>query len=89
MIILDTPPVLSVPDATSVVDVADGCLLVVRAGRSKIASVRSAIDHLPVEKMLGCCLNFARKSKAVASYEYYSVAPGWEPESGDSPGESG
>jgi capsular exopolysaccharide synthesis family protein len=89
MVIIDTPPVLSVADAASVIDVADGCLLVVRAGRSKIASVRSAIDHLPAEKMLGCCLNFARKSKAVASYEYYSVAPVWEPESGDSPGEPG
>jgi capsular exopolysaccharide synthesis family protein len=89
MIIIDTPPVLSVPDAASVIDVADGCLLVVRAGRSTTASVRSAIEHLPAEKMLGCCLNFARKSKAVASYEYYSVAPVRETESEDSPEEPG
>jgi capsular exopolysaccharide synthesis family protein len=89
MVILDTPPILSVADATSVVDVADGCLLVVRSGHSPTASVRSAIEHLPAEKMLGCCLNFARDSQPVANYEYYPVAPVRETGSDDSPEEPG
>ena len=89
MVILDTPPILSLSDATSVIDVAHGCLLVVRAGRSPAASVRSAVEHLPAEKMLGCCLNFARESQPVASYEYYPVAPVRETGSDDSPEEPG
>ena len=85
MVIIDTPPILSVSDATSVIDVAHGCLLVVRAGRSPAASVRSAVEHLPAEKMLGCCLNFARRSEPVSNYGYYPVAPVQEAGSDDSP----
>ncbi len=84
MVIIDTPPVLSVADTLSVIDVADGCLLVVRAGSCPTASVRSAIEHLPMEKMLGCCLNFARSFQAASSYENYPVVPAGEKESQDS-----
>ncbi len=88
MIIIDTPPILSVADALSVIDVADGCLLVVRAGRCPTASVRSAIEHLPAEKMLGCCLNFARRSQPSANYESYPAASIEGTQSGDSPEET-
>jgi capsular exopolysaccharide synthesis family protein len=74
IVIIDTPPVLAAADALSVIDVADACLLVVRAGSCPTASVRSAIEHLPADKMLGCCLNFARRSQPAANYESYGTA---------------
>ena len=88
MIVIDTPPILSVADALSVIDVADGCLLVVRAGYCPTASVRSAIEHLPAEKMLGCCLNFARRSQPSANYESYPAASIEGTQSEDSPEET-
>jgi len=74
LVIIDTPPVLLVSDALSVIDVADGCLLVARAGRSATASVRSAIEHLPADKMLGCSLNFSRYSRPAGNYDAYPNA---------------
>lgn len=76
MVIIDTPPVLAVADALNVLDVADGCLMVVRAGKSPTSSVEQATEHLPAEKMLGCCLNFARGSKH--SEGYYGYGPNFE-----------
>ena len=62
-------------DASSVIDVADGCILVARAGRCPTASVRRAMEHVPVEKALGCCLNYARRTKVAVDYESYPSAP--------------
>jgi len=74
-ILIDTPPILAVSDASSIIDVADACLLVVRAGRSPTPSVRRAAEQLPPEKALGCCLNFARGSERSSGYEYYDYRP--------------
>jgi capsular exopolysaccharide synthesis family protein len=70
-VVMDTPPILAVSDASGIIDVADACLLVVRAGRSPTPSVRRAAQQLPSEKALGCCLNFARGSERSSGYEYY------------------
>jgi capsular exopolysaccharide synthesis family protein len=74
LLIIDTPPILMVSDALSVADVADGCLLVARAGRSATAGVRSAVEQLPAEKMLGCSLNFSRDSRPAGNYDAYPNA---------------
>lgn len=74
-IVIDTPPILAVSDASGIIDVADACLLVVRAGRSPTPSVRRAAEQLPSEKALGCCLNFARGSARSSGYEYYGYRP--------------
>jgi capsular exopolysaccharide synthesis family protein len=71
MVVVDTPPVLAVADALSVLDIADGCLLVVRAGKSPTSSVEQAKEHLPADKMLGCCLNFARSARHNEGYYGY------------------
>lgn len=85
MIVIDTPPVLAVADALSVLDVADGCLLVVRAGKSPTSSVEQAKEHLPVDKMLGCCLNFARSAKHNEGYYGYGPKASGNLESADVP----
>jgi len=74
-VVIDTPPILAVSDASGIIDVADACLLVVRAGRSPTPSVRRAAEQLPSEKALGCCLNFARGSERSSGYEYYGYRP--------------
>lgn len=83
-VVIDTPPILAVSDASGIIDVADACLLVVRAGRSPSPSVRRAAEQLPPEKALGCCLNFARGSERSSGYEYYGYRPhereAWETE---------
>ncbi len=78
-VVIDTPPILAVSDASGIIDVADACLLVVRAGRSPTPSVRRAAEQLPSEKALGCCLNFARGSARSSGYEYY----GYRSQEGD------
>ncbi len=82
MIVIDTPPILAVADALSVLDVADGCLLVVRAGKSPTSSVEQAKEHLPADKMLGCCLNFARGARHNEGYYGYGPETAGIPEAG-------
>jgi capsular exopolysaccharide synthesis family protein len=56
-VILDTPPVLAVPDAKSVSDLADAILLVVQAGSTAASDVTTALDLLERRRVLGVVLN--------------------------------
>ena len=45
-IIIDTPPVLPVPDAAFLSKAADGVVLCARAGISRVEQVNTAVDHI-------------------------------------------
>ena len=72
-VILDTPPTLTVADASSVIDAADAYVFVASAGRTPTKSVKTALEHLPREKALGCVLNRAWDAKAIPT-DYYAYA---------------
>lgn len=57
MVILDTPPALSLPDAKILCELADGFILVVRADSTPQEDVDAALDVLDRRRALGVVLN--------------------------------
>jgi len=57
MVILDTPPTLSLPDAKILSEIADGFILVVRADSTSQEDVEAALDVLDRRRALGVVLN--------------------------------
>ena len=66
IVILDVPPILVNSDASLVADLADGILLVVRAGVTPISLVHKAIEQLDESRLRGVVLNGTE-----------SAVPGW------------
>jgi len=73
MIIIDSPPVLSVADAVILSAVADGVVLLVNAGSTPRPAIQRAIQQLSdVEaKLIGCVLNDMDFEKESYYYSYY------------------
>jgi capsular exopolysaccharide synthesis family protein len=69
-IILEAPPLGIFTDATVLINRADGALLVVRAGKTRYASVDRLLEQLPKERMLGVVLNRAEERLDESSYYY-------------------
>ncbi|MBI4494750.1 MAG: CpsD/CapB family tyrosine-protein kinase [Chloroflexi bacterium] len=66
LVILDLPPILARSDARLLADLADGVILVVRAGLTPIALANRAIEQFDPARLRGVVLNEAR-----------SATPGW------------
>ncbi len=71
-VIIDTPPVGLLPDAKLLAAMAQGTLLVVRAGRTPYSLVRRAVDAIGRDRILGVVLNQAEDDAGTAGYSYYS-----------------
>jgi len=73
-VVIDTPPIHSVPDALTIGKYVDGSLLVVRSNYTKRVLVKESIESLRSinEPFLGVVLNRADTSGKQASYYYYS-----------------
>jgi len=72
-VILDTPPVGLLPDANLLAAMADGVVLVVRAGSTPFNHVKRAVDAIGPERLIGVVLNRAAKqTDAHSYYDYYS-----------------
>ena len=72
-VIVDTPPLAATTDATLLCPLVDAALLVIRAGRTPLESVRQAVDAIGRERILGVVLNGSAQT-GVTQYEYYSDA---------------
>jgi capsular exopolysaccharide synthesis family protein len=61
IIVIDAPPLLPVTDAAIATGQADGAVVVVRYGKTRVAEVTSAIDALEAAgaPLLGCVINMA------------------------------
>ena len=75
LLILDTPPLLAASDAAIVSRIADGALVVVRAGRTEKSALQTAIQQLTTvgARVLGTVLNDpdAEVPKYARYYGYY------------------
>ena len=75
ILILDTPPLLAASDAAIVSRIADGALVVVRAGRTERYAVQTAVQQLITvgARVLGTVLNDpdAEVPKYARYYGYY------------------
>lgn len=78
VIILDTPPVLSVTDAAVLSSLADGVVLVVKVGKTKLAALAQSVEQLRQvnAKLIGIVLNEVnpRKLYYYRNYGYYKSA---------------
>lgn len=69
-IIIDAPPLGIFTDANLLMTRADAGILVVRAGKTRYATVERLLDHMPRERLLGIVLNRTEEQPDSASYYY-------------------
>jgi capsular exopolysaccharide synthesis family protein len=77
LVLIDTPPVLHVSDASAMAGQMDGVILVVRSGSTEAASIEQIRDEMDLVggRIVGSVLNGTRtkfKPFARKSYRYYS-----------------
>ena len=70
LVICDTPPILPVPDAALLAAHAGCCLLVARAGTTRLSALQDAKRLLPQHKLIGAFLNDATISNHHYGYSY-------------------
>jgi Mrp family chromosome partitioning ATPase len=68
LLILDTPPILPVPDALTISEQLDAFILVFRLSHTPYKLLRQAVDELGTGKIMGVVLNGDEKK----SDKYYS-----------------
>ena len=56
-VIIDAPPILGLPDATTLVDLCDAALMVVGQGQSGHADIESALERIDAAKVIGFVFN--------------------------------
>ena len=78
-IIIDAPPLGIFTDASLLINLADGAMLVVRANHTKYKDVDRILDTLPRERMLGTILNQSDIPLMDESYYKYSLYDRDEP----------
>jgi capsular exopolysaccharide synthesis family protein len=76
-IIIDAPPLGVFSDANTLINRADGALLVVRANKTKYKSVERLLDGVPRERMLGVVLNHSEEK--LPDESYYGYGYGYRP----------
>ncbi|HSJ52419.1 MAG TPA: polysaccharide biosynthesis tyrosine autokinase [Anaerolineae bacterium] len=76
VIVVDTPPVLAVSDATLLAPMVDGVLLAVGRAQSKRESIEAAIELLEGVQatLLGVVVNWAERTKDLRHYRGYQRA---------------
>lgn len=73
-VIVDTPPLGLLPDASLLADFVDGVLLVVRCGKAPFNLVKRTVDGVNRERIIGVIMNavdLAHDRNAGGYYEYY------------------
>jgi Mrp family chromosome partitioning ATPase len=71
VVVIDTPPVLLVPDTPILLERLPACLAVARAGRSRSRAFQRMCALLPPGKLIGAVLDEGRLPTDAASYRYY------------------
>jgi protein-tyrosine kinase len=69
-VILDSPPALPVHDASSLADLCDGVLFVVRAGETNHEAAKKAALEFREKNLLGVVLNQVENCEAQGGYYY-------------------
>jgi len=71
VVVIDTPPVLLVPDTPILLERLPACLAVARAGSTRSRSFQRMCDMLPPGKLIGAVLNEGALPADAKSYRYY------------------
>gem|GEM_PF-2966272 len=77
VIIFDSPPALLAADATILSNLADGVILVIRAGKSRCKAIRQTLSDLQKANanLLGCICNHMVKETSMEYYKGYGYIP--------------
>jgi Mrp family chromosome partitioning ATPase len=68
-VIVDAPPILGLPDATSLVDLCDAALIVIAAAQTPRNQIEAALDRIDARKVLGTVFNrFDSSSEPYGAY---------------------
>jgi capsular exopolysaccharide synthesis family protein len=78
-VIIDAPPLGIFTDASLLINLSDGAMLVIRAGHTKYKDVDRILDSLPRERMLGTVLNQSEVPLMDESYYKYGFYDRDEP----------
>jgi protein-tyrosine kinase len=70
-VIVDTPPVALLTDAHLLASLVDSVILVVRAGRTPLPALNTAVTAVGRNRVLGVVLNHAEQGLPDGSYQYY------------------
>ncbi len=70
-VIIDTPPIGILTDATLLGAMADAAILVVRAGKTPAPLVQRAVDALGRNRVIGVVLNRAEPGRTIGGGESY------------------
>jgi Mrp family chromosome partitioning ATPase len=70
-VILDTPPILPVPDAVTISEQVDAFILLFRFSHTPHQLFRQAIDELGERKIVGVVLNGEEKKADKYYHKYY------------------
>ncbi|TFG91972.1 MAG: hypothetical protein E4H11_10060 [Myxococcales bacterium] len=71
VVVVDTPPVLLLPDVALIEPYVDTAVAVVRSGSTPRSAFRELLEELPQDRLIGCFLNDARMSRhARQGYSY-------------------
>lgn len=71
VVVIDTPPVLLVPDTPILLERVATCLVVARAGRTRSHAFSRMCAMLPAGKMIGAVLDEGQLPTEASSYRYY------------------
>ncbi len=71
IVIIDTPPVVLVPDAQIISQHIGGCLAVGRYRQSRLNAFESMLKHIPKDKLLGAVWNEGKLVTGAEGYYYY------------------
>jgi capsular exopolysaccharide synthesis family protein len=63
-VLVDSPPVLRLPDATTLIDLCDAGILVVRAGKASRGDLESTLERIDGSKLLGTVFNGSEQKPA-------------------------
>jgi succinoglycan biosynthesis transport protein ExoP len=84
IVLIDTPPVMEVPDAAILGSRVDGTIVVAAIGETTTVSLRSTLERLRSTRarMLGVVLNRATRSNSATYHPYLSASAAWSQETG-------
>ena len=83
-VILDTPPIMLLPDAHLLASMVEGAVMVVRANSTPFELIKRAVDAIGRQRIIGMVLNRAEVSNTADEYQYYGYGTTRETNQGHS-----
>jgi Mrp family chromosome partitioning ATPase len=71
LVVVDTPPLLLMPDSGLLAEHVTGCVAVVRSGLTRRGMLREMLTRLPPGKLMGVFVNYARVPQYAKYYGSY------------------